>query len=155
LATKAAAKIFERVLNTCGGSMNLSPSNVLSVDQEILCEAGLSRSKARYLHNIAHHFASGALPPEQVYTMEFAALSASLLSVKGIGPWTVDMFAMFHLGHADILPVSDLGIKKGMMKAYGLSKLPSPEQMAKIADTWAPYRSVGSYYMWKALDASS
>jgi DNA-3-methyladenine glycosylase II len=81
--------------------------------------------------------------------MDELTLAAELTKVKGIGRWSVDMFSMFHLGHPDVLPVGDLGVRRGMGHLYGLRELPGPAQMADIAAIWAPWRSVGSYYMWR------
>jgi 3-methyladenine DNA glycosylase/8-oxoguanine DNA glycosylase len=71
--------------------------------------------------------------------------------VKGIGRWTAEMFLMFSLGRPDVLPVDDLGVRRGMQITYGLSDAPKPDEMRRIAESWAPYRSVGTWYMWRAL----
>ena len=76
----------------------------------------------------------------------------ALGAVRGVGVWTAQMFLMFRLGRLDVLPVLDLGIQKGMRHAYGLRRLPKPAQMERIAATWRPYRSVASWYLWRALE---
>ena len=76
-----------------------------------------------------------------------------LVAVKGIGRWTAEMILIFSLGRLDVLPADDLGVKKGLQKVYGLRKLPSPDRMKEIAAAWKPYRTIGTWYMWKAMDA--
>jgi DNA-3-methyladenine glycosylase II len=75
-----------------------------------------------------------------------------LLPVRGIGPWSVDMFLMFFLARPDVLPVGDLGIRKAMQIEYGLAELPKPDQMEQIAEPWRPHRSLASLYLWESLD---
>lgn len=150
LATAAAAKIFGRVLDTCGCKEEgfLNPQATLKTSTEDLCKAGLSSRKASYLHDLAHHFEIGMLSDDIIVKFSAEELHTSLTRVKGLGPWSVDMFAMFHLGRPDVFPLGDLGVRKGMMHLYGLSE-ESPQKMEKIAEKWKPYRSVGSYFMWR------
>ncbi len=75
-----------------------------------------------------------------------------LIQVRGIGRWTVEMLLMFHLGRADILPVNDLGVRKGYMLAYGTERLPTPQELLEYGECWRPYRSVASWYMWRAVE---
>ena len=77
---------------------------------------------------------------------------ASMYTVRGIGPWSVDMFLMFSLARPDVLPVGDLGVRKGMQRHWKLRKLPEPERMRQLAAPWRPYRSVGSWYMWRLVE---
>jgi DNA-3-methyladenine glycosylase II len=151
LATKAATVIYGRVLTACScedpGVLN--PASVLRTPQEILAGAGLSGRKAAYLHDLALHFQNGLLNDELIDAMNAEELHTALTAVKGLGPWSVDMFCLFHLGLPDILPVGDLGVRKGMQHLYSLKELPSAAQMEVVAEQWRPYRSVGSYYMWR------
>ena len=78
----------------------------------------------------------------------------ALEALRGVGPWTVDMFAMFHLNRADVLPVGDFGVRKGVMLTYGLPSMPSPAKMQAIAENWRPTRTLASFYMWHAADAA-
>lgn len=89
------------------------------------------------------------LTDELIDTMTDEELTTSLIAIKGIGPWTIDMHSMFAMGRPDILPLGDLGVRKGMQLLYGLKELPSPAEMEALAEIWRPYRSVGSFYMWK------
>ncbi len=151
LATRAAAVIYDRVLTAacCEEAGVLDPASVLATPQEILAGAGLSGRKASYLHDLARHFDEGLLSDELIDAMTAEELHTALTAVKGLGPWSVDMFLLFHLGLPDILPVGDLGVRKGMQHLYNLKELPSAAQMEVVAEQWKPFRSVGSYYMWR------
>jgi len=72
--------------------------------------------------------------------------------VRGVGRWTVEMMLIFHLGRPDVLPVDDLGVRKGAMRVYGLRKLPDAKRLEKLSEAWHPWRSVGSWYMWRATE---
>jgi DNA-3-methyladenine glycosylase II len=95
---------------------------------------------------------AGQLPIETLHELTDDEIITALTQVKGIGRWTAQMFLMFRLGRLDVLPDLDLGIQKGMQRAYRLRKLPTPERVKKIGAKWAPYRTVGSWYMWRLLD---
>jgi DNA-3-methyladenine glycosylase II len=133
----------------CADAGILHPAAVLATPHEALCGAGLSRAKASYLHDLAAHFADGRLSNAAIAGMGAPALRTALTAVRGLGPWSVDMFTMFHLGLPDVLPVGDLGVRRGMQALYGLRDLPSPAQMEAVAERWRPWRSVGAYYMWR------
>jgi 3-methyladenine DNA glycosylase/8-oxoguanine DNA glycosylase len=98
---------------------------------------------------------SGALPIDSLHTMSDDDIVAALTAVKGIGRWTAQMFLMFRLGRPDVLPDLDLGIQKGIQKAYRLRKLPTPKRVLEIGAKWAPYRTVASWYLWRLLDAEA
>jgi len=133
---------------------------------EVLRGAGLSERKATYLKDLAQAFSTSTaavtnketviqtikLTDDLINTMTDEELTTSLISIKGIGPWTIAMHSMFAMGRPDILPVGDLGVRKGMQLLYGLKELPSPAEMESLAETWRPYRSVGSFYMWKVAE---
>ena len=84
--------------------------------------------------------------------MEDEAIIERLIEVRGIGRWTVEMLLMFHLGRPDVFPVGDLGVRKGIAATYGLDEPPEGELLEVYGDRWRPYRSVGSWYMWRALE---
>ncbi len=129
---------------------SLTPAAVLGTDFEHLRAAGLSNNKARFLIDLAHHFNDGRLSDEVLTTATSAEeLSEMLLQVKGVGPWSVTMFRMFHLGHADVLPLGDLGVRKGLAHLYNLKDPTDVKTMEEITAAWQPYRSVGSWYMWR------
>src|SRR5690606_33310641 len=95
------------------------------------------------------HRRSGA-GPEALAGMDDEEIIARLTSVRGIGRWTAEMLLIFNLGRPDVLPVSDLGIRKGFMLTYGLAALPSPTEVRRHGARWAPYRTVASWYLWRA-----
>ncbi|KAK9830022.1 hypothetical protein WJX72_009248 [[Myrmecia] bisecta] len=151
LATGAAAAITARFKTACkcepGGKV--TPAAVQSVSVAEMRACGLSGRKAEYVLDLARHFAEGLLSDEAIAGMDDEALVRELVKVKGIGRWSVDMFAMFHLGRPDVLPVGDLGVRKGMQTLYRLKALPEAAEMERLTDAWRPYRSLGSYYMWR------
>ncbi|KAE8709521.1 Major facilitator superfamily protein isoform 1 [Hibiscus syriacus] len=117
-----------------------------------LREIGVSARKASYLHDLSDNFSTGFLSDTSIITMDDETLFQSLTSVKGIGPWSVHMFMIFSLHRPDVLPVGDLGVRKGVQSLYGLKELPKPLQMEQICEKWRPFRSVGSWYMWRLLE---
>ena len=153
LSTKAAATIFARV-KALGLDENgkLHPTNLLAQPDTALRGAGLSGQKARYIRDVCEKVASGALDLDTLHARDDEAVIEALCSIKGVGRWTAEMFLMFRLGRPDVLPVGDLGIQKGMMKLFGLRKLPTPEKMVKLAKPFQPYRSAACWYLWRLND---
>ncbi|KAI7857986.1 DNA glycosylase [Circinella umbellata] len=126
---------------------------VLKKTSEELKSAGLSLRKAQYVLDLAQKFNDNNISAEGLHRMSDDEIRKLLIQVKGIGHWTVDMYLMMDLGHPDILPTTDLGIRKGIAKHFGLkNNLPPPDQMEQLTEHWRPYRSVGSWYMWRILD---
>jgi DNA-3-methyladenine glycosylase II len=150
LSTKAAATIHGRVLTLCGGSISAGP--LASLSDEALRGAGLSRQKLGYLRDLAARADNGSLDTAHFAELPDEEVVRQLVQVKGVGVWTAQMFLMFRLGRPDILPVLDLGVRKGVQRAYRLRKLPEGKRVAKIAAPWAPFRTVGSWYMWRVLE---
>jgi DNA-3-methyladenine glycosylase II len=114
--------------------------------------AGLSRGKVAYLRDLSTKVLDGTVHLESLETMANDDVVAAMTKVKGIGQWSAEMFLMFRLQRADVLPVGDLGIVKAIQRHYRLRKTPTPERMMKIAESWRPYRSVASWYLWASLD---
>jgi DNA-3-methyladenine glycosylase II len=150
LSTKAAATIHGRVQALCGGAVTAQPLTSLSDDA--LRGAGLSRQKLGYLRDLAARASDGRLDTVHFPDLPDEEVTRQLVQVKGVGVWTAQMFLMFRLGRPDILPVLDLGIRKGVQRAYRLRKLPDAKRVEKIAAAWAPYRTIGSWYMWRVLE---
>lgn len=119
----------------------------------ILRAAGLSERKVSYVKDLAAHFLDGRLNDALLHSASDSELAAALIAVRGIGEWTCHMFMMFTLKRGNVLPVGDLGVRKGVMLCFGLKKLPNREQMEELAAAWEPFRTVGSYYMWKVADS--
>jgi DNA-3-methyladenine glycosylase II len=151
LAGQAAAAIERRFL-ALFGDRTPEPQELLATTPERLREAGVSRQKASYLHSLAEHSTNGGLELSSLRRASDDEVIARVTEVKGIGRWTADMLLMFCLGRADVLPVGDLGIQKSMMQAYGLADLPKPPEMERVAEPWRPYRSAGSWYLWRSTD---
>ncbi len=129
------------------------PEAVLALDDVALRGAGLSRNKAAAIRDLAHKTLDGTVPgTRRLRMMSDAEIIERLTCVRGVGRWTVEMLLIFTLGRPDVLPVTDLGVRKGFMKAYGKRKLPTPQQLARAGRRWAPYRSVAAWYFWRVLD---
>lgn len=151
LSGKAAATIHGRVLQLFDPDAPL-PRQILNAEHATLRGAGLSNQKANYLRNLAEHSLNGSLPVESLHALNDEEIVNALIQVKGIGRWSAQMFLMFRLGRLDVLPDLDLGVQKGIQRAYRMRKLPTPRKVLAIGAKWAPYRSVGSWYMWRVLE---
>jgi DNA-3-methyladenine glycosylase II len=151
---KAAATIWGRVRALYPGKKYLDPKTVLATPDEKLRAAGLSRSKAAALKDLAAKTIDGTVPSSRALgKMTDEEIIERLISVRGIGQWTVQMLLLFDLGRPDIWPVHDYGVRKGFAKVFGKRKLPTPKQLMKLGEKWRPYRSVAAWYFWRALDA--
>jgi DNA-3-methyladenine glycosylase II len=119
---------------------------------EELRAAGISGRKATYLHDLAEKFACGFLSDEKLVAMSEDDLVTALTAVKGIGVWSAHMFMIFYLHKPDVLPVGDLGIRKGFQKLYDLQQQPTPAEMQELSLSWRPYRTLASWYLWRVAD---
>lgn len=152
LSVKAAATIHARLIDHFGGTTP-TPEELLAADpEEMRAAAGLSNAKARYLRDLAGHVLSNELDLGALPDLSDEDVVAALTAVKGLGEWTAHMFLIFHLERPDVLPVGDLGVRRAIERAYGLDDMPGPEDMRRIAETWRPWRSVASLYLWRSLD---
>jgi O-6-methylguanine DNA methyltransferase len=154
LTAKAAATIFARVQALFPRAQDgLDPRRLLRAPEEKLRGAGLSRAKMLALRDLAARAVGGQLPTlAEVGGMEEEAIIERLTEVRGIGRWTVEMLLMFRLGRPDVLPVDDFGIRKGFAVAFGKRKLPERAALARHGARWAPYRTVASWYLWRAVE---
>ena len=153
LSGKAASTILGRVVGLFPGREFPTPEDVLAASDEQVRGAGLSRNKLLAVRDLAAKALDGTVPPrDELARMSDEEIITRCTEVRGIGRWTVEMMLIFHLGRPDVLPVDDLGVRKGAMRLYHLRKLPSPERLAKIAEPWRPWRSVGSWYMWRVME---
>lgn len=150
LSTRVAQAIWGRVAERFGAEP--IPEAVLAVSVEELRTLGLSTAKARYLHALAEHMPGGHLHVEDIATATNEEISAAVTAVKGLGPWSADIFLMFHLGRPDVLPVGDLGIREAVRRLYDLEERPSPTQLLAISEPWRPHRTLASRYLWNWLD---
>lgn len=155
LSGRAAATIYSRVLEVIG-EVQPSPEGLLRLTDVQLRAAGLSRAKALAAVDLAERTLRGEVPDGgQMQRMTDEEIVEQLVSIRGVGPWTAQMLLIFHLGRPDVLPVTDLGVRKGLMITYGLDQLPTIEILTTRAAIWRPYRSVASWYMWRALDLAT
>ncbi|HKP66276.1 MAG TPA: DNA-3-methyladenine glycosylase 2 family protein, partial [Casimicrobiaceae bacterium] len=130
----------------------LDPARVQRKRVPTLRRCGLSLNKAEYIRDLARHFASAQLDPREWPALDDEALIEALVDVKGIGRWTAEMFLIFHEMRADVLPVDDIGLQKAVAKHYFDGRRPTLAELRKVAETWQPYRSVATWYLWRSLD---
>ncbi len=149
LATKAAEVIFQRFKSLYPTFPDAS--DILATKKTKLRSAGLSGMKVDYLKDLARKVEDGKVRLESLSRMTDDEVVAHLTQVKGIGRWTAEMFMIFSLNRPDILPVHDLGLQKGVQRAFGLEALPKPKQVEEIGARWRPYRSIATWYLWKSL----
>ena len=152
LSGKAAQTIYERLLSLIPKTSNLCPNEVLKLNKDEMRKAGLSFQKINYVRNLADYFENNSLQKNNVEKMTEEEISKELIQIKGIGQWTVDMFLMFTLNRADILPYKDLGIQKGIMKIFKMKNLPSKKEMENCSRKWRPYRTIACWYLWRIAD---
>ncbi|XP_073124932.1 uncharacterized protein [Henckelia pumila] len=152
LAYKAGASIYTRFVSLLGGEDAVSPDSVRSLTPQQLKQIGVSSRKASYLYDLANKYQSGILSDEAIVKMDDRSLFTMLSMVKGIGSWSVHMFMIYSLQRPDVLPVSDLGVRKGVQLLYGLEDLPRPSRIEQLCEKWRPYRSIGAWYMWRLVD---
>jgi DNA-3-methyladenine glycosylase II len=153
LSTKAAATIHRRILDLMPDAV-ATPESIERTTDDQLRAAGLSRQKIAYVRDLAKHAANGELPLHSLNTLADEDVIAALTRVKGLGRWSAEMFLMFRLHRADVLPVDDLGIVVAVQRLYGLRKRPKADRLRKIAEPWRPYRTVACWYLWRSLENS-
>lgn len=152
LTGKAAATIWKRLCALFGGVFP-DPNTLLAASDESLRAAGLSRNKVAALRDLALHAREGQVPSRvAARTRSDEDLIQTLTAIRGIGRWTVEMFLIFTLGRKDVLPIHDYGVQKGFQRAYRTTTLPTPKQLEQHGLKWAPYRTVASWYLWRAAD---
>ena len=152
LSGKAAGSIHRRLLDLFP-SRRPSARALLALDDDELRAAGLSRSKVLSVRDLAAKAASRQLPSRQALdAMDDEAIIERLTEIRGIGRWTVEMLLIFALGRPDVLPVTDLGVRRGFMVCQGNDALPEPAELLAHGDIWRPWRSVASWYLWRASE---
>lgn len=152
LSGRAAATILGRFKGLFGGRPP-TPEELAATSGEALRAAGLSRPKQRALHDLAAKAAEGVVPSlEALGALSDEAIVERLTAVRGVGRWTVEMLLIFRLGRPDVLPVSDLGIRKGFARMTGSTLLPEPAQVARRGERWRPFRTAAAWYLWRSLE---
>lgn len=152
LSGKAAATIVGRV-ETAIDSKRFHCDTLGRIDDAALRACGVSGNKTLALRDLAAREARGEIPDlRRMSTMDNDAIIAALVPVRGIGRWTVEMMLMFRLGRPDVLPVDDLGVRKGAQRVDGLEIMPTPRELLALGERWGPYRTYASLYLWKIAD---
>lgn len=149
LSGKAAGSISGRFRGLYGRYPK--PSDVLKTSSLKLQRAGLSRMKVSYIKDLSRRIETGRIRLELFHEMPDEQVVEELTKVRGIGRWTAEMFLIFCLGRQDVLPVGDLGLRKGMQRLHCLSEMPTDLEIEGLAEKWRPYRTVATWYLWKSL----
>ena len=149
ISVKAAQSVWNRFEALPEG---MNPAAVLKLKVDDMRAAGLSARKAEYLVDLALHFDSGKIHTGQWHGMDDEAIVAELVAIRGIGRWTAEMFLMFHLLRPDVLPLDDAGLIKGISVNYFSGEPVSRSEAREVAQGWAPWRSVATWYMWRSLE---
>ena len=151
ISVQAAASVWNKLANKIG---QIKPGNVLSISFEDLKACGLSKQKVQYITNICNHFNSQSINDHSYWEdRSFKSIYEELITIKGVGPWTAEMFGMFYLLEKDIFPIKDIGIIRAMNKIYGEGSTLSIETIIEISEQWRPYRSVACWFLWRSIDS--
>ncbi|HYD58322.1 MAG TPA: DNA-3-methyladenine glycosylase [Burkholderiales bacterium] len=149
ISVKAAQSVWNR-FELCVGAV--TPENVLRQKRTALRACGFSDRKVEYVADLAQHFADGRIHVHRWPQMDDEAIIEELTEVRGIGRWTAEMFLMFNLLRPDVFPLDDLGLQKGIRVAYFKGRKVSVRTMKRLGETWRPWRSVATWYLWRSLD---
>lgn len=152
LSGKAAKTISNRFISLYPNKSYPLPQDVLNTKHEILRSVGISNAKAHYIKNIAEAFTKDTINHKNFHALSDTEIMDQLISIKGVGPWTIQMFLMFTLNRLDVFPTGDLGVQKGFKIYFKLKELPSAKEMLLRSELWRPYRTIMSIYFWKVVD---
>lgn len=150
ISTKAAAAIRDRLVQALG-PRGIEPRTVASASEATLRAAGLSAAKVRSLYDLAEKSLNGIVGLADLPHLPDEEVIAQLVVVRGIGRWTAEMFLIFSLGRLDVLPIADYGLRAGVRKQYQLPELPAKDELQELADAWRPYRTVGTWFIWRSF----
>jgi 3-methyladenine DNA glycosylase/8-oxoguanine DNA glycosylase len=149
----AAETILNRVKALYPGRRFPPPEELARTPDERLRSAGLSRAKAAAVKDIAEKTLSGVVPSRrQIALMSEPEILERLTTLRGVGPWTVEMLLIFTLGRQDVLPATDYGVRKGFALTYKWKELPRPKELLEYGERWRPHRSTAAWYFWRALE---
>lgn len=148
-AAKSISKKFRNMYST----RFPKPIDVIKTSDTRLRRAGLSKMKTEYIKDVSKKIESRDLQLSKISKLSDEEVVAELTKIRGIGRWTAEMFLIFTLGRLDILPVGDLGLRKGIQKLYSMPEIPKDEEIRKIAEKWRPYRTIATWYIWKSLQS--
>ena len=149
ISVKAAQSVWDKLTLKV---VQISPENISMIHSNTLKSAGLSRQKVLYLKNLAYAFLENKIKINLWSKMSDDEIILDLIKIKGIGRWTAEMFLIFNLCRADIFPLDDIGMIKGICRLYNLKYPIKREELIKIGNKWKPYRSVATWYLWRSLD---
>lgn len=149
ISVKAAQAVWDRFAKL---SRRLTPGQVLKMKVDDMRAAGLSARKVEYLVDLALHFDSGALQVSHWPSMDDEAIIAELVSIRGIGRWTAEMFLIFHLMRPNVLPLDDIGLINGISQNYFSGESVSRSDAREVAAAWQPFCSVATWYIWRSMD---
>ena len=149
ISVKAAQSVWDRV---AAQVRRVTPAMLLKQSVDDLRACGLSARKVEYLQDLAQHFADKKVHVKAWGGMDDEAIIQELVAIRGIGRWTAEMFLMFHLMRPDVLPVDDLGLINGVRRLYFSNEQVTRSELRELAQAWAPYRSVATWYIWRSLD---
>jgi DNA-3-methyladenine glycosylase II len=149
VSVRSAESVWRRLEALVG---TVSPDTVGAKSEVALRAAGLTRQKARYLRDLAVDFAEGRMGPERWVRRDDDAVIEALMTVRGVGRWTAEMFLIFHLLRPDVLPLADIGLQRAVGKHYANGERLTAERIAALAEAWRPWRSVATWYLWRSLD---
>jgi len=149
ISVKAAQSVWDRLVACVG---EVSPEKILLKERPVLRACGLSDRKTEYIADLAQHFADGRIHVHRWPQMGDEEIIAELVEVRGIGRWTAEMFLIFNLLRPDVFPLDDLGLQKGICLAYYKRRKVSLRTMRRLGETWRPWRSVATWYLWRSLD---
>ena len=153
LSGKAAGTIYGRYQALLTDPENPDPNEVLALADETMRGAGLSGAKTAAIKDLAARTLDGTIPTAtDLHKLDDQEIIDRFTVVRGVGPWTVKMYLMFRLGRPDVLPHTDLGIRKGVQRLDGLTELPAPKAVIARAEPWKPYRTLASWYLWRCLE---
>ena len=149
ISVKAAQSVWDRVV-ACAG--DVTPEKILSKQRSELRACGLSDRKTEYIADLAQHFADGSIHVQRWGEMADEDIIAELVQVRGVGRWTAEMFLIFNLLRPDVFPLDDLGLQKGIRVAYFRNRKVALSTLRKLGESWRPWRSVATWYLWRSLD---
>ncbi len=149
ISVKASESVWQRLLAALPAP---TPEAVAAAAPEALRACGLSQRKVEYIRDLAGHFLQGRLHPAKWDAMDDEAIIAELTDVRGIGRWTAEMFLIFNLMRPDVLPLDDIGLQRAMALHYNGGETLSRKELRAIGESWRPWRSVATWYLWRALD---
>lgn len=153
LAGRAAEVIWARVLDAVGSPFD--PESVLATGHDALRAAGLSTAKTASLLDLAERTHTGGVRLDRIGRMSDTQIVEHLTVVRGIGPWTAQMFLLFELRRLDVWPTGDYGVRAGYARAFGLDTMPTEREIAALGDLFRPYRSVLAWWCWREADTTS